>query len=78
MISVDFKERSTWRGVVMSVTGLFALSLTLPIIVEMFNATTTEHLQFLGLKSTIIGAAIGLTGQTVSGLIGIIFNDKGA
>lgn len=78
MISIDIKERSTWRGIVMAVTGLLALGFLLPIIVEMFDATTTEHLQFLGLKSTIIGAAIGLTGQTVSGLIGIIFNDKGA
>lgn len=78
MISVDFRERSTWRGIVMAVTGLLALGLISPIIVEMFNATTTEHLQFLGLKSTIIGAAIGLTGQTASGLIGIVFSDKGA
>lgn len=78
MISIDIKERSTWRGIVMAVTGLLALGFLLPIIVEMFDATTTEHLQFLGLKSTIIGAAIGLTGQTVSGLIGIIFSDKGA
>lgn len=77
MISIDIKERSTWRGIVMVVTGLSALGFLSPIIVEMFNATTTEHLQFLGLKSTIIGAAIGLTGQTVSGLIGIIFSDKG-
>lgn len=77
MVSIDFKERSTWRGIIMAITGLLALSLILPIIVEMFNATTTEHLQFLGLKSTIIGAAIGLTGQTVSGLIGLIFSDKG-
>lgn len=76
MISIDIKERSTWRGIVMAITGLLALGFLLPIIVEMFDATTTEHLQFLGLKSTIIGAAIGLTGQTVSGLIGLIFSDK--
>lgn len=77
MISIDIKERSTWRGIVMAITGLLALGFLLPIIVEMFDATTTEHLQFLGLKSTIIGTAIGLTGQTVSGLIGLIFSDKG-
>ncbi len=76
MISVDFRECSTWRGVVMAVTGLTALGLILPIIYYMYGATTTEHLQFLALKSTTIGAAIGLAGSTISGLIGVIFSDK--
>lgn len=76
MFSINLSERSTWRGIVMAITGLFALGLITPIIFDMFEATTTEHLQFLGLKSTIIGAAIGLAGQTVSGLIGIVFGDK--
>lgn len=76
MISVDFRERSTWRGIVMVVTGLTALGFILPIIYYMYGATTIEHLQFLALKSTTIGAAIGLTGSTISGLIGVIFSDK--
>jgi len=60
----------------MSVTGLSALGFILPIIYYMYGATTTEHLQFLALKSTTIGAAIGLTGSTISGLIGVVFSDK--
>lgn len=76
MISINLSERSTWRGIVMAITSLFALGFIVPIIFSMFDATTTEHLQFLALKSTIIGSAIGLTGSTLSGLIGILFADK--
>ena len=76
MISINLSERSTWRGIVMAITGLFALGFIVPIILSMFDATTTEHLQFLALKSTVIGSAISLTGSTLSGLIGILFADK--
>lgn len=76
MISINLSERSTWRGIVMAITGLFALGFIVPIIFEMLESTTNEHLQFLALKSTIIGSAIGLIGSTLSGLIGILFADK--
>lgn len=76
MISIDIKERSTWRGAVMAVTGLFALGFLAPTIFEMFGATSQEHLQLLILKSTAIASAIGLAGQTASGLIGTLFSDK--
>lgn len=76
MISIDIKERSTWRGIIMVVTGIIALGFLAPIIFEMFNATSQEHLQLLIMKSTAIASAIGLIGQTVSGLIGTLFADK--
>lgn len=76
MISIDIKERSTWRGIVMALTGLIALGCLAPTIFEMFGATSQEHLQLLILKSTAITSAIGLAGQTASGLIGTLFTDK--
>lgn len=78
MISIDLKERSTWRGIAMAIAGGFGLYYIGPEISALSTATTTEQVQFLALKSTAIATAIGLAGQTASGLIGIIFSDKGA
>lgn len=76
MISIDLKERSTWRGIAMVIAGGFGMYYIGPEIAALSAATTTEQVQFLTLKSTAVATAVGLAGQTVSGLIGIIFSDK--
>ena len=76
MISIDMKERSTWRGIAMVIAGGFGMYYIGPEIAALSAATTTEQVQFLTLKSTAVATAVGLAGQTVSGLIGIIFSDK--
>lgn len=77
MIKVDFSERSTWRGVTMIVAGLAGLYLIGPEIVAISKTTDSAQLQFVLSKVTALATAIGLAGQTASGLIGIIFSDKG-
>lgn len=76
MISIDLKERSTWRGIAMVIAGGFGMYYIGPEIAALSAATTAEQVQFLTLKSTAVATAVGLAGQTVSGLIGIIFSDK--
>lgn len=77
MIAIDLKERSTWRGIATAIAGSAGLYYIGPEVAALSAATTTEQVQFIALKSTAIATAIGLAGQTASGLIGVIFSDKG-
>ncbi|MBK7544098.1 MAG: hypothetical protein IPI57_20670 [Candidatus Competibacteraceae bacterium] len=76
MISVDFTQPSTWRGVVMAVTGIAGLYYIGPEISALSASSTPDQVQFFLSKTTALASAIGLAGQTASGLIGTIFSDK--
>lgn len=77
MIKIDWSEKSTWRGAAMFVAGTIGFVLLVPVVIEIFNATSSEQVKFALEKSTAIAGACMSVGQTVSGLIGIIFSDKG-
>lgn len=76
MISVDFSQPSTWRGIAMAGAGFAGLWYLLPEINAIYEAVTNEQLQFHGKKIETLAMAIGLAGQTISGLVGVLFNDK--
>lgn len=76
MISVDFSQPSTWRGIAMAGAGIAGGWYMLPEIQSLSSASTPDQVQFFLSKTTALATAIGLFGQTVSGLIGILFNDK--
>lgn len=48
----------------------------LPEIQSLSSASTPDQVQFFLSKTTALATAISLFGQTVSGLIGILFSDK--
>lgn len=77
MITIDLSERSTWRGAAMAVAGAGGLYLIIPEILEISHAASSAQLEFALAKVTALASAIGLAGQTASGLIGIMFSDKG-
>jgi hypothetical protein len=76
MISVDFTQPSTWRGIVMAASGVVGLYFIGPEIAALSASSTPDQVQFFLSKTTALASAIGLAGQTASGLIGTIFNDK--
>lgn len=78
MVKIDFSQSSTWRGIVMALAGCVGLYLMAPDIVALSASSTTEQVQFFLAKTTALATSIGLVGQTISGLIGTIFSDKGA
>lgn len=75
MIAIDMKEPSTWRGIAMSIAGAAGLWYIAPEIGALSKATTADQVQFFLSKATALATAIGLAGQTASGLIGILFSD---
>lgn len=77
MITIDLSERSTWRGAAMAVAGAGGLYLIIPEILEISHAASSAQLEFALAKVTALATAIGLAGQMASGLIGIMFSDKG-
>lgn len=77
MITIDLSERSTWRGAAMAVAGAGGLYLIIPEILEISRAASSAQLEFALAKVTALATAIGLAGQMASGLIGIMFSDKG-
>ncbi len=78
MIQIDILQPSTWRGSVMTLAGAAGIWYIAPEIQALSHATTTDQVQFLLSKTTAMATAIGLAGQTASGLIGILFSDKGS
>lgn len=78
MIFVDFTQPSTWRGIVMVASGIAGLYFIGPEIVALSASSTPDQVQFFLSKATALASAIGLAGQTASGLIGTIFSDKEA
>lgn len=58
-----------WAGA----AGLWYIS---PEISALAKATTADQVQFFLGKATALATAIGLVGQTASGLIGILFDDN--
>jgi hypothetical protein len=77
MITIDLSERSTWRGAVMAVAGAGGLYLIIPEIMAISQAESSAQLGFALEKVTALASGIGLAGQTASGLIGMLFGDKG-
>lgn len=77
MITIDLSERSTWRGAAMAVAGAGGLYLIIPEILQISHAASSAQLEFALAKVTALASAIGLAGQTASGLIGVMFSDKG-
>jgi hypothetical protein len=78
MIFIDFLQPSTWRGIVMAASGIAGLYFIVPEIMALSASSTPEQVQFFLSKTTALASAIGLAGQTASGLIGTIFSDKEA
>lgn len=76
MINIDITQPSTWRGTVMALAGGAGLWYISPEIAALAAATTTDQVQFHLSKATALATAIGLSGQTASGVIGMIFSDK--
>lgn len=76
MITIDLSERSTWRGAAMAVAGAGGLYLIIPEILQISHAASSEQLEFALAKVTALASAIGLAGQTASGLIGVMFSDN--
>jgi hypothetical protein len=77
VITIDLSERSTWRGAAMAVAGAGGLYLIIPEILQISHAASSAQLEFALAKVTALASAIGLAGQTASGLIGVMFSDKG-
>lgn len=77
MITIDLSERSTWRGAAMAVAGAGGLYLIIPEILQISHAASSAQLEFALAKVTALASAIGLAGQMASGLIGVMFSDKG-
>lgn len=77
MITIDLSERSTWRGAAMAVAGAGGLYLIVPEIMAISQAESSAQLGFALEKVTALASGIGLAGQTVSGLIGVMFSDQG-
>ena len=78
MVKINFSQPSTWRGIVMALAGCAGLYLMAPEIAALSASSTIEQVQFFLAKTTALATGIGLVGQTISGLIGTIFSDKGA
>ncbi len=76
MIKIDISQPSTWRGAVMAVAGFAGLWYIAPEISALSKATTAEQVGFFLSKASALATAIGLAGQTMSGLIGLLFIDK--
>jgi hypothetical protein len=76
MIQIELSQPSTWRGVFMAMAGLSGLWYIAPEISALSKAATPEQVQFFLGKATALATAIGLAGQTASGMIGIIFSDN--
>lgn len=76
MIQIDINQPSTWRGAVMTLAGAAGLWYIAPEISALSKATTAEQVGFFLSKASALATAIGLAGQTASGLIGILFSDK--
>ena len=72
MITIDLSDGSTWRGAVMAATGAVGLYL-----IAISNAESSAQIGFALEKVTALASGIGLAGQTASGLIGMLFSDKG-
>ena len=66
-IKIDMSQPSTWRGVIMLVSGVIVGGLTLLGYTE--QATQANHI-----LNTIIGLISG--GMVGSGVIGVVVNDK--
>lgn len=77
MITIDLSERSTWRGAAMVAAGAGGLWLIVPEILAISHAASSTQLEFALSKVTALATAIGLAGQTASGLIGVMFSDQG-
>lgn len=77
MITIDLSDGSTWRGAVMAATGAVGLYLIIPEIIAISNAESSAQIGFALEKVTALASGIGLAGQTASGLIGMLFSDKG-
>lgn len=77
MIQIDFSQPSTWRGSAMTLAGAAGLWYIAPEIQALSQATTADQVQFFLSKTTALATAIGLAGQTASGLVGVLFSDKG-
>jgi hypothetical protein len=77
MITIDLSERSTWRGAIMAVAGAGGLYLIIPEILAISQAESSAQIGFAVEKVTALASGIGLAGQTASGLIGMLFGDKG-
>ena len=76
MISINLSERSTWRGAAMAAAGAGGLYLIIPEIVAISQAASSAQLEFSLAKVTALASAVGLAGQTASGLIGVMFSDN--
>ena len=78
MLSVDLSQPSTWRGVAMLLAGAIATWLIAPEIAAIRVAIDLEQVQFASTKALALGTACSALGQIASGLIGVLFSDKGS
>lgn len=66
-LKVDWKQSSTWRGVVMLISGILVGGLTIFGYTEQAN-------QYGSILNVVLGLVSG--GMTASGLIGVATSDK--
>ena len=77
-----FGIRSSWlqhkidRDKAERAAGAGGLYLIIPEIVAISQAASSAQLEFSLAKVTALASAVGLAGQTASGLIGVMFSDK--